>query len=243
MTRAVDVSGRGVRVSGRSVGVGSAIPDSESLRYPIPDTTTPLNDSIGSNDGQLNGITSFLQDSNFVEGYKLDLGLDGYVISQNDATAIDDTSDWSVGITVDVPSSGLDTSDAAGGIIWLSYGAPGIVYGVAYDGTDSFVCFRYVSGGYDLMSSVSEPSAPYTIRLFTAYDDSADTFDIYKNAGSAGGSDSITSVVFGDRGRNEFVIGTTDDLASIQSNPIIDNPIIYDKIADKQDDYDIQPWS
>lgn len=59
MSRAVDINGRGVRVEGRGVGVGSAIPDSGGTHQWNFDegSGTTVADYIGSLDGTVNGAT------------------------------------------------------------------------------------------------------------------------------------------------------------------------------------------
>jgi len=76
MTRAVDVSGRGVRVSGRSVGVGSAIPDSVVAQHdPTEESSTgnitSITDLVGSRD--LSGSASVTDNGiNGLRTYRFD---------------------------------------------------------------------------------------------------------------------------------------------------------------------------
>ena len=90
MTRAVDIEGRGVRVNGRSVGVGvgSAIPDSVVSRPDDTNTATGLSNSIGlvvNRNADYNAIGARIssQTSNATRARLFDYSTESYELSQD----------------------------------------------------------------------------------------------------------------------------------------------------------------
>ena len=124
MTRAVDIEGRGVRVNGRSVGVGSAIPDSElpqtQNRWVLDSGSgTSWRDAVGSSPASAN-FENWVS-GNFLGGYKS--VLDGTDDKADSGAAPPSGSRW-LSATIDIgsqPSSFqivngiVDTANSAAG--------------------------------------------------------------------------------------------------------------------------------
>lgn len=225
------------------VQTGSTIPDSATLRYPVPDTTTPLQDSIGSNNGTLSGTTSFVSDSKYQDGNAADIETSSsYVEPQNSVSEIDGGNDWSVGITVESDNGFGDAE-----VIWNCTDSNGDVWHIVHDGGE-FVAARWdtSAGSYDFQYGISSPSAPYIVRLYVTYDSSADDLIFYLNNSNtydSTGNGYSTGIIFESGSSGQLYIGVTDDGSSYGSDPIVDDFIVQDAVGDSQLDYDRQPWS
>lgn len=214
--------------------LASAIPDSSVLHWPMgsgPGTT--VTDDIGSNDGSFNGDPQWAADSNFVDGQKVTLdGTGDYISASNNGTAIDPASDFSVGITVDSGSS------LSGEQFAWSWSDGSAAFGV-YHLSGSFVAAYYDGSSYADYAAVSEPTAPYTVRLFLTYDSSAGSLEFFKNGSgtTSGGSGSLFILT------SSLNVGAQQDGTDRYLNASVDDFITMSEIESATDDLNRQPWS
>jgi hypothetical protein len=199
-------------------------------------TGTAVDPSIGSISGSFNGDPQWVSDSTLQGGFGVSLdGTDDYIEADTNPPFISVGSDWSIGITIDVSSA------LASGVEVFNWG----------DGTNGFYLLKddgvlqvnYFNGSNAAdTSDVSEPSAPYRIRLLTTWDSSANSIELHKNATT----EADTGVSSADAATNDtFVIGAQNNGVD-EMTGIVDDYIGYNAILDSdgiQQDYSIQPWS
>jgi len=156
MTRAVDIKGRGVRVNGRSVGVGSAIPDSGILQYEFEQNVT---DSWNNNDGTDN--TSAGYSSTTVKQRSYSKAFDG----DDDYVSVPDVFD---GLSA-ASFGGYFYLDGSGTNFPRLIGCSNNNYRIFLDGNNNDTWSLNING-----NNISESSNSYTkgnwVFLVTVYD-------------------------------------------------------------------------
>jgi len=236
MTRAVDVSGRGVRVSGRSVGVGSAETDSAIHQHKLDEGSgSTAADSIGSLDGSVDGA-SWVSVADLVGGFGLDFdGSNDKLDLGSTISEVGVNEQFSIGMTINPDNTSGDQylySHYASGsdrvVIAISGGSVQISL---YDGSN-FV-------GQSAIPSAATTTNRY--RILATVDGSTNTTKLYKNATDetqSGGLNNVPSSIQHQYGAK----GTTTNVF----NGVMDNMIIYSDVLTSneiQSDYDSQPWS
>lgn len=212
MTRAVDIEDRGVRVSGRSVGVDSAINDSRVSRYEFEQDVL---DSWGDNDGTKTSAVTFTTDS-AVGDYAVDIPS-----TSGDFVTVSGfgNSITSPPITVTAQLKNVNTSDFIG---YFKLGGSSIEDGlnIGFGGGTLQV---YLNQNFLELTSTTVSSSSYDLFVVT-YDGSTIEWSIN---GAAKSSKSISISL--DFSGDDALLGSYVD-SDNPLNGLLDDVRVYDKI-------------
>lgn len=213
-----------------------AIPDSAVYRwrYDAGSGSTAV-DSIGSNDGTINGATwSSVSDAQ--GGYELNYdGTDDYV-SYSTVPEVGVNESFSVGITVNPDSLSSEQIILA----HVTGSDDRIEIGIA---NSEIVAWGYDGSAVD-PQTLGNDSATSRMRLLITYDSLSPAVRIYKNTNDVGSSGSYVSTLSGSG--VAFYTGDRTDSADRFYGGSMDDLIICDSVlssSEIQTDYDAQPWT
>jgi hypothetical protein len=235
MTRAVDIEGRGVRVNGRSVGVGagSAIPDSVVNSWKLANDYT---DSVGSDDGSPEGSPTFVSNPDAIGDYELDLdGSDDAVNTPNTTPSGSMTMlitvDFSLSISVNQRLMNSDNGSSGQRNLGFTEQGTNTIESTAANDSGSFFNITY------------QLSSTGRYRLGFVLDTSASELRV-----ASQGSVQSTTPISGSftNTASDFALGYKRRTGSEYFGGIIDGAIVADDAYTAQqltDDYNSQPWS
>lgn len=228
-----DGTGEFNALSKPSVEASVAVPitDLAVLRWLMDDDSSPLADSISDSpntDGALNSAT-LVDDSDLQGGRGVDV-TGGYISGSAADISLD--SDHSLFFTVKAPSP-------VDGCLF-EWGNGNQALTLDANGIDSLGGLYYDGSSRQQTQSVSQPSAPFIVRIGYTWDADNSDMSVYVNASGTTGSDANNASA-----RSGYRIGRQNN-GKAGTDFVADDHILYNSVltsSEIQADYDLQPWS